>query len=249
MLEFAQHLSENKFFKVWVILFFAIVAGFLLWRGITSAYKFYPGLPGYKVQAFDSTPRWAGTRALFLGGVNPYSPEGDVIIQTQYFGRPLQPGDKEYTGDQQKFAYPLHVVLLYLPTIFTDFSTALIVLLISFYLSFVAGVWLWFRHTSFPVHPLSKLLLLTLFLALPETYVGFQGRQPAIWVFFFISACIYLMTRGDAVSDVLAGFLLAWSTIKPQSSVLVILYIVFAVYLFGRGFNRFGSGLVSSVPD
>lgn len=252
MIEFLRRLPEWKAFRVFVVLFFAIVAGFLLWQGITSAYRFYPGLPGYKVQAFDSTPRWAGTRALFLQGVNPYSPQGDAVIQTQYFGRPLQPGDKSYTGDQQKFAYPLHVVFLYLPTIFSDFSTALIILLISFYVSFVVSIVCWFHRLDFPASTSGKLFVLTLCLALPEMYIAFQSRQPALWVFFFVSACIYLMMRGDPRSDALAGFVLAWSTIKPQNSVLVILYVVFVVYLFSRGLRKsiwfltgfIGTGLV-----
>lgn len=232
-------MMQSRLLKLGSVILFILVFAATMIQGIVSSYRLYPSaLPGYQVQAFDSTPRWAGTRALVLQGINPYSSQGDAIIQTQYFGRPLQPGDKQYAGDQQKFAYPLYVALLYLPTIFTDFSTALIVLLISFYVSFIAGVWFWFRHLSFPTRKRGMLLLLTLCLTLPEAYLGFQSRQPALWVFFFLSASICLISRGKPMSDALAGFLLVWSTIKPQSSILVILYIVFIVIVLGRGIRK-----------
>jgi len=111
-------------------------------------------------------------------------------------------------------------------------------LLISFYLAFIAGVLFWFRRLGFPASKTGQLAGLTLLLTLPEVYVGFQSRQPAIWVWFFIAACFYLMQRGDSTSDVLAGFVLAWSTIKPQNSILVVLYIVLVVYVLERGFRK-----------
>lgn len=82
---------------------FLLVLGVLLFQNFRSAFRFYPsGLPGYTVQAFDATPRWAGTRALFFQGLSPYSAEANRIIQTQYFGRPLEPDDDKYIRDQQK---------------------------------------------------------------------------------------------------------------------------------------------------
>src|SRR4051812_3825686 len=77
-------------------------------QGVRSAYRTYPSaLPGYQVQPFDATPRWYGTRGLFRDGINPYSPEGDALIQSAYFGRALEAADSSLVVDRQRFAYPL----------------------------------------------------------------------------------------------------------------------------------------------
>ncbi len=250
---FLRSMSQQRWFKLGAMLVFLVLFGATVWQGIVSSYRLYPSaLPGYRVQPFDSTIMWAGTRALFSQGINPYSPAGDAIVQTLNFGRPLQPGDEKYVKDEQRFAYPLHIALLYLPTIGLNFSDALVVLAFSFYASFLGAVWLWFRLLDFPRDPFVRVLLIAGLLTLPATYSNFQGRQPALWVFFFLTATLYLMRLNHRRADLLAGFLLAWSTIKPQSSILVILYIVLVYYLWRRGWQKslpfltgfFGTGLL-----
>jgi len=231
-------MMRQRLLKFSSILLFVIVFGATVGQGIVSSYRLYPSaLPGYWVQPFDSTIMWAGTRALFLQGISPYSPAGDAIVQTLNFGRPLQPGDEKYAKDEQRFAYPLHIALLYLPTIGLNFSDALVVLAFSFYASFLVAVWLWFRLLNFPRDPFARVLLLAVALTLPATYSNFQGRQPALWVFVLLTAAIVLMQSNNGRGDFLVGLLLAWSTIKPQSSLLVIAYIVI-VYLGQRGLKR-----------
>jgi hypothetical protein len=250
MIQFFQHPSNKKIFKGAVIVLGILLAIFYFWQGITSAYKLYPGLPGYQVQAFDATPHWAGARALMLTGTSTYSSEASAIIQTQYFGRPLQPSDKEYSGDLHSFSYPLHFALLYLPFSMVDFSTALVILVFSFYVAWAVSILLWLKYLGFK-NTEFKFLVFFAFFALPEVYGGFQNREPVFWVFLLLAAAVSLLRRGTILSDLGVGFLLAWSTIKPQNSILVILYIVVVVYLFHRGFREslwfllvfFGTGL------
>lgn len=222
-------------------------------QGFTSAYRLYPSaIPGYRVQAFDSTPRWAGTRALFLQGISPYSPAADAIIQTQYFGRPLQDADKAFIRDRQGFAYPLYIVWLYLPLIFFDFSTVLVILWVSMAAAFVAGCWLWFKILSFPSDILARLFALAILLALPTTFTALQTRQPTLWVWFFLAVAIFLMRRQTPFADGIAGFFIVLACIKPQSAILVIGYILIVYYLVGRGLRAsrwflLGFGLTAAV--
>lgn len=186
-------IPDARWFKLFaLVLFVAVATPMVIW-GVVSSYRLYPSaLPGFQVQPFDSTIVWAGTRALFVQGISPYSPQGDAIVQTMNFGRPLQPGDEKYAHDEQRFP-----------------------------------------QTSF-----ARLLFLTFCLTLPATYTSFQSRQPAVWVFFFLAATVLLMMRNTPRADGMAGFCLAWSTIKPQSSILVIGYVVVVYYLAGHGLKK-----------
>jgi hypothetical protein len=74
-------MMRQRLLKFSSILLFVIVFGATVGQGIVSSYRLYPSaLPGYWVQPFDSTIMWAGTRALFLQGISPYSPAGDGML-------------------------------------------------------------------------------------------------------------------------------------------------------------------------
>src|ERR1700728_492371 len=78
-----------------------------------------------KAQMWDLYPRWMGTRELLLHGSNPYGPEVSHEIQMAFYGHAID----QYYGEpganvinEQRFAYPVYVVLLLAPTVHADFQ-------------------------------------------------------------------------------------------------------------------------------
>src|SRR5712671_7261031 len=75
----------------------------------------------------DLYPRWYGTRELLLHNRDPYGVEVSRELQIAFYGRVLDPSRPREPRDQQRFAYPLYVVLLLAPTVDMDFHTVRIV--------------------------------------------------------------------------------------------------------------------------
>src|SRR6266567_8446700 len=84
------------------------------------------GLPNAKPLT-DLYPRWYGTRELSLHRRDPYGVEVSREIQIAYYGRALNPSLPADRLDQERFAYPLYVIFLMLPTVFMGFDTVRIV--------------------------------------------------------------------------------------------------------------------------
>lgn len=230
--------TKTRAFKAIAITVLGAIVLVLLFQGVRSAFRFTTSKLGYPVIAIDATPRWAATRALFFQGINPYSAEGTAVIHTAYFGRPLEASDADTVEDKQLFAYPLYVVWLYAPTVVPDFSTALVFLWIAGFLALGASVFLWFRLLDFPEQVGTRAAIAILILCIPVSYTALQTRQPALWVLFFCSAAVFLRGRGRAMTDAAAGAALAWATIKPQSSILVVGYLLLSQGLMERGNRR-----------
>ncbi|OLB85166.1 MAG: hypothetical protein AUI17_06305 [Acidobacteriales bacterium 13_2_20CM_2_55_5] len=75
----------------------------------------------------DIYPRWLGSRELFLHGIDPYSERVTQEIQVTYYGHALAPGEDR---DEQRFAYPIYVSFLLLPTILLPFTAVQVVFVI-----------------------------------------------------------------------------------------------------------------------
>jgi Glycosyltransferase family 87 len=172
----------------------------------------------------DLYPRWLGARELLLRHRDPYSPEITREIQAGYYGRPLDPNRTrdprvDEPRDQQAFAYPLHVVFLMAPTIGlpfhvvqTGFRWLLIILTL-------ASVFLWLRVVRWrPSATVTAIVLLLTF----GSYAVVQGiklQQLTLVVSALLAACGAALVAGHFM---LAGFLLALATIKPQLALPVV---------------------------
>ncbi len=171
----------------------------------------------------DLYPRWLGARELLLHHRDPYSPEVTREIQAGYYGRPLDPGRPDDPKDQQGFAYPLHVVFLLAPTIGLPFPAVqagfrwLLVILT------LASVFLWLSvlHWRPGIAVVGILIVLTL-----GSYSAMQGimlQQLTLVVSALLAGCAAALVGGNFV---LAGFLLALATIKPQLALPVAGWLV-----------------------
>jgi hypothetical protein len=171
----------------------------------------------------DLYPRWLGARELLLHHRDPYSPEVTREIQAGYYGRPLEPGRTDEPKDQQGFAYPVHVVFLLAPTVGlpfplvqTGFRWLLVILTL-------ASVFLWLRvlrwHHGIAVTAI--LVLLTM-----GSYPAMQGimlQQLTLVVSALLAGCGAALIGNNFV---LAGFLLALATVKPQLALPVAGWLV-----------------------
>ena len=89
----------------------------------------------------DLYPRWYGTRQLVLHGQNPYGQRVSEDLHLAYYGNIESNGSR----DEHRFAYPIYVSLLLLPTVNLAFSQVRIIA------SFVMAVALAIRGRDRPV--------------------------------------------------------------------------------------------------
>lgn len=219
---------------VLIVISFILVTIIYVIQGVRSSYRLYTSHLGYQVRQFDVTPSWIGTKNLIVHGINPYSRRGEELIEEAYFGRILRAEDN--VGDKQHFAYPLHVVLVYFPTVFLSFSNALLIIWLFSFGMVIASSCLWLK-TIWPTRKNKPMLMIGLsafFLSWPQMYIALQTRQPLIIVLFLTILAILWIDRihesNEYIYSIITGLLIFMSTIKPQSSLLSLAYI-FVIWL------------------
>ena len=206
--------SRRKLLIRWIL---AIVVGLLLFGVLTwSNYQYASTNPGGN----DFLVHWVGTRTLITEGISPYSEETAIRIQTMAYGRPAQEGEHEL-----RVAYPLYSILIFLPfALFKDYVLAralwMTVLEIALVLLSVVSV----RLADWK----PKLLTLAFFLIF--TIFWYHALRPlingnaVILIALFVAGAMLAIRSGG---DELAGVLLAFSTIKPQVVLVVVLFFLY----------------------
>ena len=180
-----------------------------------------------KAQMGDLYPRWAGMQALLCEHKNPYSPEVSHRIQMAYYGHPVLAqnyDDKEKILDEQRFAYPVYVVLLLAPFAHVSFAAA------QFWSPFLLGIFiaaavlLYLRalHWSPPWPVAAAIIIFTL--ASPQIIQGIHLRQLGLLVGFLIAFAFWCVCKNRLA---LAGIALALATIKPQMVLLPLVWFLF----------------------
>src|SRR4029077_330737 len=118
---------ERMRFRVWLVL--SVLVSGITWLYVHRILGPWADNVDLKkngvTQRGDLYPRWLGTRELLLRRANPYGPEVSREIQIAFYGHPvaqdnLEPGHK--VVDEQRFVYPLYVVFLMAPTVYSDFA-------------------------------------------------------------------------------------------------------------------------------
>ena len=193
----------------------------------------------------DFYPVWLTSREWVREGRDPYSTEMTREIQQGLFGRPLDsqiPTDP--LTDYRTFAYPAFTDLLFWPTADLPFPPVRVVLVVLLAVLTVASVGLWMRALSWRLRGpwLTVTVLMTLF-SYP-VLEGLYAGQLGLLVGFLLAASILALQRGRLL---LAGILMALTTIKPQMTVLAIFYLVLWSSADWRRRNRFGLGFVSTM--
>ena len=183
-------------------------------------------------QMGDLYPRWVGTRELLLHHLNPYGPEVSHEIQIAFYGH-IVPQDNLGPGhkiiDEQRFAYPIYVVLLMAPTIHADFPTVYrwAPLILALLTALTVLLCLDILHWRLRWEAATALVLFTL--SSPQIVQGMRHQQLALLVGFLLIAGAWCIHKNHLAS---AGALLALSTIKPQMALLPLCW--FLVWSLGN---------------
>lgn len=200
---------------------------------------------GLKAQMGDIYPRWVGARELLLYRHNPYGPDVSHEIQMAYYGHIVtEEESRTRVVDEQRFVYPVYVVFLLAPTIHMDFAT--VQKWAPFVLGALAGLSTLFcvglLDWSLPWTMVAALVLFTL--ASPQIGQGIRHQQFALVVGCLLIAGAWCVHKGHLIAG---GVLLALSTIKPQMSLLPLVW--FLIWTLGEWRSRwrllagFGSAL------
>jgi hypothetical protein len=192
----------------------------------------------------DFYPVWLTSREWLREGRYPYSDEMTRDIQQGLFGRPLDPNIPTDPTDLRTFAHPAFVVLLFWPAGELPFAVSRVVLAVLLAAMTMASVLVWMLAMSWRIswNWMAVILLLTMgsYPAIEGLYVG----QLGLLVAFLLAASLLALQRGRFL---LAGILMAISTMKPQVTVLAILYLLIWSMHDWRARGRFCLGLLSTL--
>ncbi len=216
--------------KLWLILgLVACGISSLYMHRVLQPWRHFVGIESGKLKAEmgDLYPRWVGTREFIFNGRNPYGPYVSHEIQMGFYGHIIvQDYEDSNTRpvDEQRFAYPLYVVFLLLPTAYLNFATvqqwapAILAMLTAI------GVFLWMDVLRWkPSRTLAAAIAL-LVLSSPQVMQGLRLRQLGLAVAFLLALGTWCIIRNKLV---IAGIVLAVATIKPQMAILPVAWLLF----------------------
>jgi hypothetical protein len=202
--------NSNFLFSIAVIFGLCLVA-VLTW----SNYQFAQQNPGGN----DFLVHWMGTRNFLLNGTSPYSDQTATAIQTMAYGRPAQAGEHEL-----RVAYPLYSIVLFTPfALIPDFTLARAIWMTVLELGLVLVSYFSIRIVDWK----PNILILAMFMVF--SIFWYHGLRPlingnaVILISLFFVGAFYAIKNGN---DELAGVLLAFSTIKPQLAVIVVVFVL-----------------------
>ena len=182
----------------------------------------YPG-------ANDFYSRWKGAELFWREGLDPYSDEATLAIQEGIYGRPARPEE-----DPGPFAYPFYTVFLLAPLAPLSYAWAEAIWLVILQFSLVIGVLLCLALVDWRLP--GWLVGLTALWAIAFYHSArtiFLGQFAGLVFLWLVGVLWALKTRRDVV----AGILLALTTIKPQMSFLLIPALL--VWVLGQRRWRF----------
>jgi alpha-1,2-mannosyltransferase len=176
--------------------------------------------------ANDLFPRWYGTRAWLLGGLNPYSPAVDDGIRQAMGGAPGEPLGAFVFG----FVYPGYVALLLAPLALLPFPIAATLWLLLAQVAIGAGTVLAWRARAFEYDRPTRSAVPALLVAItfPASLANLVFGQFAALVYLCLALAWWLAAQRR---DVLAGCILALAAVKPSLALLPAgLYLLWALH-------------------
>jgi hypothetical protein len=171
----------------------------------------------------DLYPRWLGAREVLLHHRDPYGAEVTREIQTGFYGRPLNPLKPSDPPFQESFVYPLYVVFLMTPTLTMHFRTAQEIFIWLLLLLTGCSLPLWMYAIGFRARPLLAITGIVLVLSSYPAVLEFHMQNLAAMALFFLAAGAAAAVRNWLT---LSGFLLAFATIKPDITGMVVLWFL-----------------------
>lgn len=182
-------------------------------RGLASGYSF--GNDFYQI--------WLSSRKLLQRRQDPYSPQMTREIQTGLYGRPLDPTRPGDPIDQRAFPYPAFVDLLFLPAAALPFSIVRIAACCILAALTIAGVLLWLRVLNWNLNLKWTFVVLLLTLSSYPALEGLYAAQIGLLVSSLLAASVLALQNQRFL---LSGTLLALTAMKPQVTILAVLYLL-----------------------
>ena len=172
----------------------------------------------------DFYPVWLTSRECVLTGRDPYSAQMTREIQKGLFGRSLNsqiPTDP--LPDYRTFAYPAFTDLLFWPAGQVPFPVLRVIVLVLLVALTITSVVLWMDALSWRLSWSWLAVTVSLTLFSYPVIEGLYAGQLGLVVGFLLAAAILALQRRHLV---LAGTLMALTTIKPQMTVLAVVYLL-----------------------
>ncbi len=173
----------------------------------------------------DIYHRWLGSRELLLNGRNPYGEEVTEEIQIGLNGHKY---DSRRDGAEQRFYYPVYVVFLMAPTVHLPFPFVKKLFAILLLVLTAVSVPLWLDFLQWRLPRMELILAIALTLASMPALQGIYLQNLGLLVSALIAGGCFAVRRGWLI---LAGPLLAFSTIKPH----LVLPLVGVLFIWSTG--------------
>lgn len=187
---------------------------------------------------------WLTSRECLRSGRDPYNAEMTRTIQTGLYGRPLDPNRPTDPVDRRVFPYPFFTDLLFWPAAEFPFAPLRVAVVCVLAALTFAGVLLWLRALNWRLSAKWVAVILLLTLSSYPALEALFAAQLGLLVAFLLAASLVALQRGRFL---LAGILMAITTIKPQVTALAILYfLVWSAYDW-RTRGRFCLGFVATL--
>jgi hypothetical protein len=206
--------------RILIVAFSALI----VLTGVTIAnYRFSSLAPG----GSDFVPRWLGIKMLLEEGKNPYGDEVTLAIQERIYGK-----EARADQDQSLFVYPLYSLLVFAPfSLIDDYVLARALWMTTLQSALILLSFVGLKTVNW--HPNRSIVTVILIFTLLwyHSFRPLVNGNAAILCALFIGASLLAIRDGR---DIIAGFLLALSTIKPQVVVLLIPFVLFWALSHGR---------------
>jgi hypothetical protein len=172
----------------------------------------------------DFYPVWLTARECVPQRCDVYSPEMTREIQSGIFGRALDPQlSSDPVADYRTFAYPAFTDLLFWPASQLPFSVVRVTLALLLGILTATSILLCMRALSWRVSLPWLAVIVLLVLGSYQVLEGLYADQLGLLVGFLLAASLLALQRGRLL---LAGILMALTTIKPQMTVLAIFFLL-----------------------
>jgi glycosyl transferase family 87 len=187
---------------------------------------------------------WLTSREWMRQRRDPYSPEMTREIQTGLYGRPLDPNRPGDPIDRRVFPYPAFADILFWPAAEFSFERVRVAVTCALAALTFASVLVWLQALAWRLNWKWVVTITLLTLCSYPALEGLYAGQSGLLVAFLLSASLLAIQRHRFL---LAGILMALTTIKPQMTALPILYFLLWSADDWRARSRFVFGFFSTL--
>jgi Glycosyltransferase family 87 len=187
---------------------------------------------------------WLTSRELLQHRSDPYSPEITREIQIGLYGHPLDPPRPGDPVDRRIFPYPAFADLLFWPSAEFPFAPMRVAVVCVLALLTLASVPLWTRALEWRLSPISLAVILLFTLCSYPALEALYAAQLGLLVAFLLAAAMVALQQHRFL---LAGIFMAITTIKPQVTVLAVVYLLLWSLYDWRVRGRFCLGFFSTL--